>query len=98
MTISSDDMLAAGITYRQLDYWCKTGYLRPDSASPGSGYRRRFAPEERDVARLMLLLIEVGVEPAGAAKAAREGIDNGSSYGLLSDRVAVIWRPEGDAA
>ncbi len=92
-TISSDDMLAAGITYRQLDYWCKTGYLRPDSASPGSGYRRRFTPDEREVARLMLLLIDVGVEPAGAAKAARESVDCGLSYGLLSDRVAVIWRP-----
>ena len=100
MTISSDDMLAAGITYRQLDYWCRTGYLRPDVASPGTGVRRRFPSEEFEIARLMVLLTAVGVEPSAAARAAREGIESGQPYGLLSDRVAVIWRPEqtGDAA
>jgi hypothetical protein len=97
--ISSDAMLAVGITYRQLDHWCRTGYLRPDSASPGSGFRRRFPPEEREIARLMVLLTAVGVEPAAAARAAREGIEGGQPYGLLSDQVAVIWMPQrGDAA
>lgn len=93
MNISSDDMLAAGITYRQLDHWCKTGYLRPAVASPGSGYQRKFPPQEFQVARLMVLLVAVGVEPAAAARAAREGVENGQPYGLLSDDIAVIWKP-----
>lgn len=93
MNISSDDMLTAGITYRQLDHWCKTGYLRPAVASPGSGYQRKFPPEEREIARLMVSLTAVGVEPSAAARAARDGVEGGQMYGLLSDEVAVIWRP-----
>jgi DNA-binding transcriptional MerR regulator len=89
--ISSDDMLAAGISYRQLDYWCSKGYLRPDSASPGSGYARRFPPEEREIARLMVVLTKAGLEPKAAARAAREGVENDQPYGTLNDSVAVFW-------
>lgn len=51
-----------GITYRQLDYWCRRGYVTPSAAprlwrgelanpsTPGSGHHRMFT--DADVARL----------------------------------------------
>ena len=47
----------AGVTYRQLDYWCRTGLLGEDLQRPtGSGYPRRFLPDDiRAVAALGLL-------------------------------------------
>lgn len=38
---------AAGVTYRQLDYWLRTGAVKPTAeAQPGSGNPRRFAADE----------------------------------------------------
>jgi transposase len=38
---------AAGISYRQLDYWLRQGAVRPKTpAQPGSGYHRSFTSEE----------------------------------------------------
>ena len=37
-----------GITYRQLDYWARTGLLRPSvSAAKGSGTQRRLLVRRR---------------------------------------------------
>lgn len=43
---------AAGITYRQLDYWCRANVLDcvGGSATPGSGGQRRFTDTETRVA------------------------------------------------
>lgn len=42
---------AAGITYRQLDYWTRHGYIVPYTEANGSGTRRRF--DSMDVERLI---------------------------------------------
>lgn len=68
-----NDMLTTGLTYRQLDYWCRCGWLRPLVARPGSGTRRVFPPEELRVATLMAALTKVGVLPAAAELFARQG-------------------------
>lgn len=45
--LSSTEVLQrAGITYRQLDYWCRTGLLKPVEAMPGSGNAREFPDSE----------------------------------------------------
>lgn len=49
---------ATGASYRQIDYWCRTGLVVPDFAeATGSGTRRRFSGEDlaliRDVMGLM---------------------------------------------
>lgn len=45
---------SAGITYRQLDYWTRTGYLRAhDRAKDTSGFPRRFDDTELPVAVLL---------------------------------------------
>lgn len=44
---SPEAALMAGITYRELDYWCRRGAINPnDGASPGSGRPRRWTPTE----------------------------------------------------
>lgn len=39
---------ALGITYRQLDYWARMGYIHVDGSNAGSGSRRRFTPDDID--------------------------------------------------
>jgi DNA-binding transcriptional MerR regulator len=32
-----------GVTYRQLDYWARTGLVTPSTPAAGQGTRRRFS-------------------------------------------------------
>jgi hypothetical protein len=51
MTLRSPQVChAAGITYRQLDYWVRIDLLRPVNAAVGSGSRRLFAIREAQIA------------------------------------------------
>lgn len=43
-----------GASYRQVDYWCRTGLIPGQLAGPGSGGRRRFTPEQVDRVRFLL--------------------------------------------
>jgi DNA-binding transcriptional MerR regulator len=61
----------SGISYRQLDYWVRCGYLRPEVAEPGSGRARRWPEEEIEIARTMRRLVDVGLTNAVAADVAR---------------------------
>ena len=49
----------AGVTYRKIDFWLRKGYLKIDSPTPGSGYRREFS--DREVENLKLLSSVFGV-------------------------------------
>lgn len=57
---------AAGISYRQLDYWVRIGLVRPARGAHGSGSQRRFA--HRDVLLLAavaeLMRLGAGTEAA----------------------------------
>lgn len=50
---------AAGVSYRQVDYWIRTGVVRPTRAARGSGTRRSFSYQDvalvASVAELMRL-------------------------------------------
>lgn len=61
-------------TERQLDYWTRAGYLRPDNPDPGSGTARKFSAEETEVASRMARLVAAGFVPAAAAEYARLGV------------------------
>lgn len=63
----------AGMTYRQMDYWVRRGYLHPAESRPGSGNARVWPPEELEVGRRMAVLVQGGYTPATAARLAREG-------------------------
>lgn len=69
----TDSPMADGLTYRQMDYWVRQGYLRPIDPSPGSGSHRRWPEEERAVARRMIRLVDAGLVPAVAHRVARSG-------------------------
>ena len=50
-----------GITYRQLDYWARTGLAQPDVVARGSGTWRRYSGN--DVAELLVIrrLLDAGM-------------------------------------
>lgn len=46
--------LAAGVSYRQIDYWCRSGLLGDQHVEgPGSGLKRRFDASDIDVLRAL---------------------------------------------
>lgn len=48
----------AGISYRQLDYWCRLAVVEPHTAAHGSGTRRRWTGQQ--VATLAVLALVGG--------------------------------------
>ncbi len=64
----------SGATARQLDHWVRTGYLRPEGPG-GTGNNFHWPAVEVRAAILMKRLVEVGLTPAGAARAARDGCE-----------------------
>jgi DNA-binding transcriptional MerR regulator len=61
-----------GITYRQLDYWDKTGLLRPTiKQARGRGSRRVYSFEDLVELRVVAGLLAIGVSLPAVRKAAR---------------------------
>lgn len=78
---SSYDLIErAGITFRQLDWWTRTGILnaRPRTVHD-SGYPREYPAIEVVVACLVKQLLDGQVELRRAAEVARELLDTGTS-------------------
>lgn len=63
--------LPTGLTYRQLDYWARSGYLRPDGNNQGTGRFRTWPSSELEIAARMVRLIDLGFVVATAARLAR---------------------------
>jgi DNA-binding transcriptional MerR regulator len=91
-----------GISYRQLDYWARTGLLRPSLAEArGSGTKRRYA--YRDVLELKVIkqLLDAGVSLQSARRAVeclREdlGADVASSNLVLTGNRSILARSNGE--
>lgn len=64
---SRDVCRAAGVTYRQLDYWWRTGILTPARPGHGSGTAHRWS--EADVTRVKVIKYLM-VWPPGSARIA----------------------------
>lgn len=59
-----------GLTFRQLDYWARTGVLRPSFASAGgSGTKRLYTAADIRKALILSRLLDVGVSLQRARKA-----------------------------
>lgn len=70
----------SGITYRQLDYWTRTGLLRTSTcATPGYGFIRAYPTGELVVAILIRRLLEGGLNLRPAHDHARRLANTGTT-------------------
>lgn len=58
----------AGITYRQLDYWCRQGLFGPEKQGLGSGHGRRFTPLELRALRAIKRVLDVLEDLLGVSR------------------------------
>jgi DNA-binding transcriptional MerR regulator len=101
--VPTDDMIgyrgptacnAAGITYRQLDYWARTGLVLPTIRSAsGSGTQRLYSFKDILVLKVVKRLLDTGVSLhniRAAVDALRtRGVDDLARITLLSDGTTV---------
>ena len=89
-----------GISYRQLDYWARTGLVRPSVADArGSGTQRRYS--YRDLLRLKVIksLLDAGVKLQTARRAIdylREDTTNWEAASLVLDGSDSVLARDGD--
>lgn len=82
-----------GLTYRQLDYWTRVGYLRPVDPTPGSGGAREWPELEVEVAGVIVRLLRAGLRLDVAARAAREQAYDRDGHVLLRGGVHLNLTP-----
>jgi DNA-binding transcriptional MerR regulator len=85
---------AAGITYRQLDYWARTGLVEPSVRSAtGSGTQRLYGFRDILVLKIVKRLLDTGVslqQIRVAIQVLRErGVDDLAQITLMSDGASV---------
>jgi DNA-binding transcriptional MerR regulator len=85
---------AAGITYRQLDYWARTGLVEPSvRAAHGSGSQRLYSFRDILVLKVVKRLLVTGISLQQIRAAVQHLRDHGSDdlaqVTLMSDGVSV---------
>jgi len=85
---------AAGITYRQLDYWARTGLVQPSvRTAAGSGSQRLYSFRDILVLKVIKRLLDTGVSLQNirtAVEHLREsGVDDLAQVTLMSDGASV---------
>ena len=85
---------AAGITYRQLDYWARTGLVEPGiRPAAGSGTQRLYSFRDVLVLKIVKRLLDTGVslqQIRTAVSHLRErGVDDLAQITLMSDGASV---------
>jgi len=91
-----------GITYRQLDYWARTGLLRPSLAdAKGSGSKRLYSYQDLLELKVIKQLLDAGVSLKSARRAVdclREdlGVDLASAKLVLTGTRSVLAKSNGE--
>ncbi len=91
-----------GITYRQLDYWARTGLLRPSLAeATGSGSKRLYSYRDLLELKVIKQLLDAGVSLQSARRAVdclRQdlGADLASANLVLTGTHSVLARSNGE--
>jgi len=91
-----------GITYRQLDYWARTGLLRPSIADArGSGTQRLYSYRDLLELKVIKQLLDAGISLQRARRALeclREGLgaDLGSANLVLVGSSSVLAHTDGE--
>ncbi len=85
---------AAGITYRQLDYWARTGLVEPSvRTASGSGTQRLYGFRDILALKVVKRLLDTGVslqQIRGAVQVLRErGVEDLAEITLMSDGASV---------
>src|SRR3954464_3524309 len=92
---------AAGISYRQLDYWARTGLVEPTvRGAAGSGSQRLYGFRDILVLKLVKRLLDTGIslqQIRTAINQLREsGINDLAQTTLMSDGASVYLGPSND--
>lgn len=91
-----------GITYRQLDYWARTGLLAPSIATAkGSGSKRRYSYHDVLELKVIKNLLDAGVSLQRARQAvdclrANLGVDLAAASLILSGTSSVLAMSNGE--
>ena len=91
-----------GVTYRQLDYWARTGLVTPSiTPAMGSGSKRKYAYLDVLEVKVIKSLLTSGVSLARARQAVEclrnsLGADLASSSLVMSDSGSVLAHSDGD--
>lgn len=84
---------AAGITYRQLDYWARTGLVEPTVRNAtGSGSQRLYAFRDVLILKVIKRLLDAGIsltQIRTAVTSLRDGTDDLTEVTLMSDGASV---------
>lgn len=85
---------AAGITYRQLDYWARTGLVEPSiRMASGSGSHRLYSFRDILVLKIVKRLLDTGVSLQNIRTAVQHvrtrGVDDLTGITLMSDGASV---------
>jgi len=86
-----------GITYRQLDYWARTGLLHPSiSQARGSGSQRLYSYSDLVQLKVIKRLLDAGVSLQAARRAIEclrsSGEDLAAANLVIDDRRSVLAR------
>ena len=84
----------AGITYRQLDYWARTGLVEPSIRNAhGSGTQRLYSFRDVLVLKIVKRLLDTGISLQNIRKAVSKlenlGVDDLAGLTLVSDGTTV---------
>ncbi len=91
-----------GITYRQLDYWARTGLLRPSiTDATGSGSQRRYSYGDVLELKVIKRLLDAGLKLRQARQAIEclrgdLGVDLASAQLVLADSRSALARSDGE--
>lgn len=91
-----------GVTYRQLDYWARTGLVTPSiTPASGSGSKRTYSYGDLVEVKVIKSLLNSGVSLARARQAVEclrrsLGADLAASSLVLSDTGSVLARDDGE--
>jgi len=90
-TVDSKELMAlTGATYRQIDYWCRQGYIQPvGDGTPGSGHRRRFNTTIIDKVKLITRISQAFERPNSPLKHIVDHYDEGVYD--LGDGIHLTW-------
>ncbi|GAA5156131.1 MerR family transcriptional regulator [Nocardioides marinquilinus] len=85
---------AAGITYRQLDYWARTGLIEPEvRGAKGSGSQRLYSFRDILILKVIKRLLDAGISlqqiRVAVSHLRERGTDDLTTVTLMSDGASV---------